>query len=316
MSKSQKVAAFFLLLLATVPACGLGYFPAGAWGRPLAIRGRHVQPKPRASNEWAAGAPPDVSRLDPHTRDTLADWWLLDAQKEHASIPAFARLAWQLVALGAPPELLERTYRAGMQEIRHARRCYALVSAYRGEPVGVMPMPELADGDAETDVVKLAVESLVDGCLIEGVNADAARLALTRATDPSVRALLRIISVDEAQHAELAWAIVEWCVALGGEPVLDALRATLEALPTEVGGMYSDELATKVARCDIADLHAHGRVPLADWPALIQQRRALVAERLDSTYQRDSAIVSVARISASALALTSSSTGLSQPLSV
>jgi hypothetical protein len=312
-SKSQKLAALFLLLLSTVPACGIGYFPAGAWGRPLAIRGKHVQPKPSGNDEWAAGDPPDVSHLDPHTRDTLADWWLLDAQKEHASIPAFARLAWQLAALGAPPELLERTYRAGMQEIRHARRCYGLVSAYRGTPVGAMPMPELADADAETDVVKLAVESLVDGCLIEGVNADAAKLALTRATDPAVRSLLRIIAVDEAQHAELAWSIVEWCVALGGEPVLEALRETLDTLPTAVGGMYSDELAAKVARCDLSDLHAHGRVPLADWPALVEKRRALVAERLG---QRVSDFVSVATISESAFALASSRTGLSQPLSV
>ncbi|HEY0255224.1 MAG TPA: ferritin-like domain-containing protein [Kofleriaceae bacterium] len=281
MSRSQKVAAFFLLLLSTVPACGIGYFPAGAWGRPLSIRGKQIQPRIRVSDEWASGDPPEVSNLDAITREALGDWWLLDAQKEHASIPAFARLAWQLTALGAPAELLERTYRAGMQEIRHARRCFALVSAYRGESVGVMPMPELADADAQTDLVKLAVESLVDGCLIEGVNADAAQLALTRATDPAVHQLLRIISVDEASHADLAWSIVEWCIEGGGDEVVAALEHALANVPANVGGLYSDELAAKVAQCSLADLHAHGRVPLEDWPGLFTARLEHVRTRLD-----------------------------------
>ncbi|MFT3693721.1 MAG: ferritin-like domain-containing protein [Kofleriaceae bacterium] len=279
MSKSQKVAAFFLLLLTTIPACGIGYFPSGMWGRPLAIKGKLVQPKIRVSDEWASGDPPEASDLDQTTRDTLADWWLLDAQKEHASVPAFARLAWQLTALGAPAELLERTYRAGMQEIRHARRCFALVSAYRGENVGVMPMPELADADVETDLTKLAVESLVDGCMIEGVNADIAKLALERATDPAVHQLLRIISVDEAQHAELAWSIIEWCVAADPQ-IMDALDEALARISTVVGATYSDELAAKIAACRIEDLHAHGRVLLEEWTDVLATRRAIVTERL------------------------------------
>lgn len=279
MSKSQKVAALFLLLLSTVPACG-SYFPSGLWGRPLTVRGKLVQPRIRVSDDWASGDPPNVDELDARTRATLADWWLLDAQKEHASVPAFARLAWQLTAMGAPAELLERTYRAGMQEIRHARRCFALVSAYRGEAIGVMPMPELADADVETDLVKLAVESLIDGCMIEGVNADVAALALTRATDPAVVSLLRIISVDEAQHAELAWKIIEWCVAEGGTEVVDALDAALAEVPAVAGPTYSDELAQKIAICDVADLHAHGRVLLDDWTAVLAVRREMVAGRL------------------------------------
>lgn len=271
-----------LLLLLASALGGCFYFPAGAWGRPLAIRGAHVVPRIRESDEWAAGDAPDVTALDAVTRDALANWWLLDAQKEHASVPAFARLAWQLCALGAPAELLERTYRAGLQEIRHARRCFALVSAYRGERCGVMPMPELADasGDpARTTLVALACESVFDGCVIEGVNADAAALALARATDPAVRALLRVIAVDEAAHAELAWAIVEWCVRAGGDEVVAAVHAELAAMPEAIAPMYGEVLAAKVARCALGDLHAHGRVPMADWPALIERRAAATRTR-------------------------------------
>jgi hypothetical protein len=261
---------------------GGGFFAFGAWGRPLRIDGRAVHPQIRveAGGDWSSGEAPDVTALSPATRAALAAWWLLDAQKEHASVPAFARLAWQLVALGAPASLLERCYRAGLQEIDHARRCFALVSAYRGEPLGVLAMPELAHGTHAIDLVALATESLADGCFIEDLNADAAALAATRATDPAVARLVADIARDERDHAELAWDIVAWCVREGGAPIAQALRATAAAIPGEGGGLYDAELARLVDGCDIAELRAHGRVPLADWPALYRERLARTRDRL------------------------------------
>ena len=255
------------------PASG-GFITFGAWGRPLRVRGRIVHPRTLAADGWARGAAPACAGLDAHTRRTLARWWLADARKEHASVPAFARLAWQLVALGAPADLVERAYASGAQEIEHARRCFALVTAYAGEPCGVMPMPELHGDAIGTDLVRLATESLVDGGFIEDLNSDAAELALTRATDPAVRDLLATIVRDERAHAQLAWDLVAWCLAEGGAPVAAALREAAAALPAEGGGLYDDELASLVARCDVADLHAHGRVPLADWPPLYRARLA------------------------------------------
>lgn len=259
---------------------GGGGFSFGAWGRPLRVRGRIVHPRTLAADNWARGDAPACDGLDALTRRTLARWWLADARKEHASVPAFARLAWQLVALGAPADLVERAYVAGAQEIEHARRCFALVTAYAGEPCGVMPMPELHGDAIGTDLVRLATESLVDGGFIEDLNSDAAELALTRATDPVVRDLLATIVRDERAHAQLAWDLVAWCLTEGGASVAAALRAAAAALPAEGGGLYDDELAALVARCDVADLHAHGRVPLADWPPLYRDRLAATRARL------------------------------------
>ena len=270
---------FWLLGAAASSGGGFGF---GAWGRPLRVRGRVVHPRIRASDEWARGAAPDVRRLSPVAREALAAWWLRDAQKEHASVPAFARLAWQLTALGAPAELIERTYEAGRQEIEHARRCFALVTAYRGAPVGVTAMPELHTGDVTTDLVRLARESLVDGCFIEDLNADAAALAAERATDPAARHLCATIAVEERAHAELAWDLVAWCVREGGVAVERAVLAAAGDIPVEGGGLYDAELAALVARCEEADLHAHGRVPAADWPPLyrarLEQTRARLAD--------------------------------------
>jgi hypothetical protein len=274
----------------------------GAWGRPLRIDGRTITPRIAVDRggDWSAGDAPDVALLSPTTREALAAWWLLDAQKEHASVPAFARLAWQLVALGAPAELLERAYRAGLQEIDHARRCFALVSAYRGEPLGVLAMPELAADPSAIDLEQLATESLVDGGFIEDLNADAAALAATRATDPAVARLVADIARDERDHAALAWDIVDWCIRVGGAPVIAALERAAAKLPAEGDGLYDRRLAALVSHCDVADLHAHGRVPLADWPGLYRDRLAKTRARLYGScgFISSSSVLRSARVTA------------------
>jgi hypothetical protein len=99
----------------------------GAWGRPLRVRGRILHPKLREGSDWTRGAHPDAAGLDEATRAALEALWLHDAQKEHASVPAFARISWLLAAVGAPAELIEGAHRTALEEIDHARRCFALL---------------------------------------------------------------------------------------------------------------------------------------------------------------------------------------------
>lgn len=79
----------------------------GSWGRPLRIKGRQVHPNLTVGADWTQGLRPDPTGLDEPTRAALEALWLHDAQKEHASVPAFARVSWLLAAVGAPAELLE-----------------------------------------------------------------------------------------------------------------------------------------------------------------------------------------------------------------
>lgn len=74
----------------------------------------------------------DVSGLGPAERSALASRWLDSALLEHASIASFARFSLHLLAVGAPPELLERTQRAALDEIEHARLAFAIVARGRG----------------------------------------------------------------------------------------------------------------------------------------------------------------------------------------
>lgn len=131
-------AGAFLILAAPVQAIlalftwGLPYLGGGAWGRPLRVRGRQLHPELRGGTDWTLGARPDPAGLDPATRRALEALWLHDAQKEHASVPAFSRISWILAALGAPAELLEGAHRAALEEIDHTRRCFALAAGYAG----------------------------------------------------------------------------------------------------------------------------------------------------------------------------------------
>lgn len=261
----------------------------GGWGRPLRVGKRAVTPDVRASKEWARGPRPDPAGLDDVTREILRDLWLHDARKEHASVPAFGRVARQLVALGAPSDLVRRAHLSCLQEIDHAERCFALASAYAGEDLGVQPMPALyaADEALPRDrtkaLVLVATEALVDGALLEDFNAELARTALDDVRDPACReALVRIVE-DESDHAALAWDILAYCVAEGGEPVVRALRAKNAAIGGEPESLYDPALTARVeALADRTSLYAHGRVRRERVFDVYRARRQYARERLEA----------------------------------
>jgi len=230
-------------------------------GRPLRIRGDAVVAAVRESTGWIGVAhPPETSALSLEAREALATAWLNDARDEHASVPAFSRISLTLVALGAPSRLVEWTHRAALEEIEHARRTFALAAAYGGSALGPGPLPELlsetlepGQGNPEEAIRRLAVESLVDGCLGEGFAAAMAAEALARAQDAAVREALEIIARDEASHAELSWEILAWCLAAGGDDVRGDLLSRLRPLPRKI---EVRPVSVRIA----SELERHGRV--------------------------------------------------------
>ncbi|MFZ5897429.1 MAG: hypothetical protein ACOY0T_40625 [Myxococcota bacterium] len=72
-------------------------------------------------------------------RNALSDEWARAACFEHASIASFNRFSLELLALGAPGDLVERANRAALDEVRHARLCFALASVYAGDDFGPGP---------------------------------------------------------------------------------------------------------------------------------------------------------------------------------
>lgn len=174
-------------------------------------------------------------------RDGLAAAWRENGRTEHASVAAFARVSLELVALGAPPELLACASRDTLDEIRHTELCFGLARAIDGRDLSPGPFPEARtagalQGGRTARLVGLAVTSLVDGALHEGLSARViAKLARRCELEP-VRAVLVALAADEGRHAAHGWDVVEWCVAAGGAPVCTALRAAAGRIPAAVHG--------------------------------------------------------------------------------
>jgi hypothetical protein len=249
-------------------------------GRPHRVGGRARRAGASGGTDWAAGGPsPRTNGLAVDVREALVHAWLADAALEHASIAAFSALALDLLALGAPPSLIAGTHRAALDEVEHARACFALASAYAGTALTAAPFPAArapvgAESSAER-MVRLAVESAIDGCIGEGAAAAVAREAMSCASDPVVAAVLARIARDEQTHADLSWSILAWCMDVGGEPVHAAVD---DALRRDVASTTAH--APFGARLDLV---MHGRSGAASWAAARVSAREAVVEALHAS---------------------------------
>ena len=148
-------------------------------------------------------------------------------------------------------------------------------------------MPELLVGglDLHGDpLVRIAVESINDGCLLEDFNADVARACARACLDATTRDVLDRITREERSHAELSWRRLEFALARGGAPVERAVSKALLALertprPTAV----SNATSALAARANPDAMRAHGRLPDAEWGALWTVRLAETRKRLEAT---------------------------------
>lgn len=207
-------------------------------GRPLEVEGRARVADAAPRSDWSAGSTSDLDELDAGLRAELAAWWTEVAALEHASVGSFARFTLELLALGAPPELLASTQQAASDEIEHARVCYGLASRYGGAPVGPGPL-SLDRVSLCADPAAILVSLIREACVGETLGAAEARACAAEAADPELRRLLSRIAADEERHAALAWRSLRWM--LERDPSLadlarstfdEATRATAAAEPS------------------------------------------------------------------------------------
>jgi hypothetical protein len=137
--------------------------------------------------------------------EAAAAWLARAAHDEAASVHAFHALAQELADLGAPAELLARIDAAAADEVRHAQ---VVADAARARGAEVTPPAYVAV--AERDLLAIAVENAVEGCVRETWAALSAAHQARFAAEPAMRSMYAEIAADEARHAELAWAIDAW----------------------------------------------------------------------------------------------------------
>jgi hypothetical protein len=204
-------------------------------GRPFVVGGvaRFARLLPGAS--WCAASSPSLTALSPSLRAALAEAYRQDGATEHASVASFSRFALQLIAQGAPPELIDGALRAASDELRHARACLGLAAAYAGgarSPGALRTDDALRDG---TGALHVALSLASEGCIAETVSAQLVAVAAQRATDPFVRDTLHAIARDEAEHVELAWKGLAWMLRRGEPGLRDAVSTVFARAHEHVG---------------------------------------------------------------------------------
>lgn len=192
-------------------------------GRPLTVQGKIRVAPVGSGTGWCDGPSPDLRELSADARQSLAAAWSRQAQLEHASVASFSRLAMQLLALGAPADLVADAQRAAADEIAHARLCFALASAYAGEALRPGPLDLTGALTTPVDLAKVAADTVREGCIGETIAALEASAARESATDPVVRSALEQIAREESEHARMAWRLVEWALRVGGDTVRRAV---------------------------------------------------------------------------------------------
>jgi hypothetical protein len=270
----------------TLPTLMDTVFAGAAWGRPLRIRGKLVHPRLMKGADWASHEKPDTNGLDPTSAKAIEALWLHDAQKEHASVPAFSRLSWQLIGVGAPPELVTAAHQAALEEIDHARKCFALARAFGGSASTAAPMPELLVsplGIRGNAYAHLALESLSDGCVLEDFNAAVAAACAEACVESVTKTVLEQIAREEASHAEISWRIIEFCLEREPDEVARQLHRSLKSLakmarPTAVSAINK----SLVAAADVTALRRFGRLPDSEWELIWNVRLLLSKQRLSA----------------------------------
>lgn len=167
--------------------------------------------------------------LSDERRIRVRDEWARAAQGEHASIASFDRFCLQLLALAAPPSLIEQAHRAAIDEVRHAQLSFAVASIYAGQPLGPGPLSLTASAFADFSVSYVLQSAVEEGCVGETLAAADAQAACERAQSPALKQLLGMIANDEAEHASLAYRFAAWALGAFGAEGRRAVEAGFNA---------------------------------------------------------------------------------------
>lgn len=237
-------------------------------GRPLREAGNVVVAPTRVREGWHAPIVVEHG-WSAAARAYASVAWAREAAFEHASVAAFARLAIDLMVHGAPAELVDAAHLAARDEIRHARQCYGIASAFGDLELGPGRLALAASASAST-LEQLAIECFRDGCVNETVAALCVAEGARRCASPELREVLAAIADDEARHAELSYRILAWALREGDAGLrariaeeLDAVRAELAressasaAHPDhdETTGLLTPRTSARVRRRVLADV--------------------------------------------------------------
>lgn len=203
----------------------------------------------RGDPNCAIGRRPDGLCSRTEKAQTAGAFFAHAAHLEAASVFAFSDLARELMAHGAPPELVRGAWRARAEEVRHARITAELARRFGAEPVHpVVAAPRVRS------LFDVALDNATEGCVRETFGAVVAQAQAHRARRAFVRRAMRGIAADEARHAHLSWALDRWARGrlspAACRQLDEAQRAAVDHLRRETAEAWSQEVIDEAGMPD------------------------------------------------------------------
>ncbi len=204
-----------------------GHFePVSPWwlsGTPLDTEHHRLMRRRQIAIPWSKTTAGD---LEPAERARLAETWRRRAAAEYLAVSTFSVLAIDLVAAGAPADILSHCVRSQLDEIRHAELAIRMVEIYGGKRI--MPpagMSNLPDDKARPKLEQAVANTLLVSCVSETYATTVLTATRDMTTDPVALAVLTSIYSDEVMHARLGWSYLRYGIDHGGQGVIDAAAA-------------------------------------------------------------------------------------------
>jgi hypothetical protein len=169
----------------------------------------------------------ELSNSTINSRYLLGEEWTQRALGEHSSVASFAAFTIALMTNNAPDDLVNDALFAGLDEMRHAKASFKIVSLITGKDIHPGPLPP-SNHAFRGDLRMLALAVAREGCVDETLSAIAAALevehineVLNKNADSLystvdrddlvfIRDELVKISIDESNHSALAWRTLNW----------------------------------------------------------------------------------------------------------
>jgi hypothetical protein len=197
--------------------------PVSSWwlsGTPLEAEHQRLmrrRAEPIPWHETTAAALTDAERA------RLTETWTRRAAAEYLAVTTFAVLAIDLVAAGAPADVLSLCMRAGIDEVRHAELALRMIDIYGGKRVQPPPkMSSLPDDPKRSRLHQAVANTLLVSCVSETYATTVLTATRDITTDPTTHGVLTSIYSDEVMHARLGWSYLRYAIDHGGQGVRDA----------------------------------------------------------------------------------------------
>ncbi len=197
--------------------------PVSAWwlsGTPLEAEHQRLMRRRQVPIPWERST---AAALTADERKRLAGTWERRAAAEYLAVSTFAVLAIDLVAAGAPADVLSLCMRAGIDEVRHAELCLRMVEIYSGRriqpPSGMSSLP---DEPTRPRLHQAVANTLLVSCVSETYATTVLTATRDLTLDPAAREVLTSIYSDEVMHARLGWSYLRHAIDVGGAGAIEA----------------------------------------------------------------------------------------------